>query len=117
MVPWLVQYGLLHRREGSTRFQSQVSLSTRPLSATATLACSSPEPGADYCELQQDIVFLPGASMVMVTIPILDDDRAEHEEQFQLTLSAPKNAILTLNHFEANVTIDSTDDCKCLLGH
>lgn len=91
-------------------------MGTKALSATATLACSSPEPGADYCGVEQEVVFPPGASTATVAIPILDDDVAEEEEQFQVTLLSPRNAILTPSRSHAYVTITSQDDCKYQRG-
>ena len=54
--------------------------------------------------------------MVTVAIPILDDDIAEDEEQFQVTLLSPSNAILTPSRSQAYITINSRDDCKYQLG-
>ena len=64
--------------------------------------------GSDFLDSTQTIVFLPGETLKVVTISILDDDMVEDDEILQVSISVADSDVVLLES-EANVTILDDD--------
>jgi hypothetical protein len=49
-------------------------------------------PGSDYTATSGTLIFSPGQTSKVVSLPILEDELLESDETFNVTLSAPTNA-------------------------
>ncbi len=88
-------------------------------SATPQANCSShstglPSVGADFCHVSLTVVFEVGVSVKEVTIVLLDDQIAEGDESFYVSLVEGEglhNGILSDNS-QTQVFITDYEDCK-----
>ena len=64
--------------------------------------------GADYAATDGTLVFQPGETRKVITVPVLDDDEEEGDETFTVRLSDVRNA--TLGDPEGTGTIRDDDD-------
>ena len=62
--------------------------------------------GEDYNASSGVIEFTPGLSQEIFSVPLLNDDIAEPDEQFSLTLSAPQNADFAATEISATIIDD-----------
>jgi|GEM_PF-4393267 len=72
-------------RTGSTSAESTVSYSVQGGTATA---------GLDFDAVSGVLTFAPGVTTRFITVPILDDGRAETAETFTVSLASPTNATI-----------------------
>ena len=74
--------------------------------------------GEDYTGMEFQVPLLAGVNKASFSIPIVDDNIFELEEDFSLTLEIPQAAqdigVMRGDPFMANITITS-DECECLL--
>ena len=59
---------------------------------------------SDYSTVHQEVIFSPGDSRTVVSIPILDDDISEDDEIFIAVLTDSNNS-----HISANIKMFDTD--------
>ncbi len=78
----------------------RVTLTTRDLSAVQ---------GLDYSPLTTDVVFPPGLTNLIVTIPLIDDALHEPVESFLVDLEFPENVDLGVPRLTLTVTIEDDD--------
>jgi len=88
--------------EGSGSFLFEVALS--PLSGKqVSVKYGTPQwgdalPGADFGAVSGTLDFMPGDSIKIVAVPVTDDQIDEYDETFQLLLSGPVNAGISVNN-------------------
>ena len=69
--------------------------------------------GEDYRNRRLTVTFNPGDDRVCESIPILDDDREEPNEEFSVTLESTDSRVDTAFPNEATVTIQDDDGNLC----
>ena len=84
--------------------------SGRTVTVTYATADETAEAGADYTSVAGVLTFAAGTSAGTVAVTILDDEHAEVEETFTVTLSGPRNATLTPATATATGTIADDGD-------
>ena len=62
--------------------------------------------GVDYTAIDQAVTFAPGETTQTISVPVIDDDSAEGNETFTLTLKEPVNAGLPTNSSAQATIID-----------
>jgi hypothetical protein len=89
----------------------KLTVAPGPGSASVHIATSNgtATAGSDYTIVNQDVVFGPADTQMIVSIPILNDTHYEPTETFTVTLSAPNNLLLVNQSNPAGVTLFDDD--------
>ncbi len=61
---------------------------------TETNGSDPATPGVDYLNAAGEVVFAPGITQRTITVPVVDDEVAESDETFAVTLSLPVNGVI-----------------------
>ena len=88
------------RRSGPTAGESRVRVSTQSRSAMD---------GEDYVGLSEEVVFAPGVATIEIAIGIVNDDRVEGMEGFQMVLSDPVGGVELGSQSVLDVTLVDDD--------
>ena len=94
-----VEAARLREGGGSMRFDVRLQpASGRTVTARYATADGTARSGFDYATVAGEIEFPPGTTLRTIAVPILDDDEAEDDETFTLTLTvaAPHGAVLAV---------------------
>ena len=106
-----VEFTVSHEGPAS---QKEVTVDYHTLSGTATA-------GVDYTATSGTLIFADGETGGVISVPVIQDSRPEHDETFFLVLSNPRNArledgaqsiasLVTIEDDEPRVSIDAVAD-------
>jgi hypothetical protein len=84
---------------------------TQPVQVTLSTSDGTAQAGSDYSALNQVVTFAAGESSQTVDVALLDDNLAEGDETFTVTLSSPVNA--NLGTASATATIVDNELSAC----
>ena len=89
---------------------------SEPVVFGCTISLLYPLVGDDYAVVDKDVVLLANESTVAVEIPLVNDEIAERNEPFSLSISGLKEYALVYDIFPSQALVDIlNDDCKYVI--